>query len=268
MDPFGQQFAVKQVAALSTAVRGNGQLDALQNEMRLYRDLCHPNIVRCYGMVVFDGTANIILELAPMGTVAKVVRQLSSAARSGEHGGLTLGVARNYLSQILAGLEYLHVRGVVHRDLKCDNVLVDANGHCKLADFGAAKSLAHVLYGNHHATLCGTPEWLAPEAFIASGSKFDWKKSDVWSLGCTLIEMLTAVSPWHQYLFETPGLYVEDSTTILFLLKKKYKIGELPSGLLHCADGARDFLGRCLQVDPSCRPSTTELCADPFIAGL
>lgn len=270
MDPNGLQFAVKQVAT-SSAMRGNGRLDALQNEMRLYRDLCHENIVRCFGMVVFEGTANIILELAPMGTISQVVKQISSSALSGEQRGLTLGVARNYLTQILAGLEYLHVNGVVHRDLKCDNVLVDANGHCKLADFGAAKSLEHVLQGEYRVTLCGTPEWLAPEALIgdsAERSQFDWTKCDVWSLACTLIEMLTAASPWHQYLFDTPGLTVERSSTILFLLKKKHKKGELPSGLLRCADGARDFLGRCLQPDPISRPSTTELCSDPFITAV
>ncbi len=91
-----------------------------------------------------------------------------------------------YASEILLALKHLHMNNIVYRDLKPENVLINYNGHIKLADFGFAKILGDC---GRTYTLCGTPEYLAPE--IIKGKKKGYSKSvDWWALGILIYEML------------------------------------------------------------------------------
>ena len=84
----------------------------------------------------------------------------------------------------MEGLEYLHVNNVVHRDIKCANILIGKNGICKLTDFGGAKMVKEEV--SVLTTMQGTPNWMAPEIIKGvGGSRF----SDIWSVGCTVLEM-------------------------------------------------------------------------------
>lgn len=111
-----------------------------------------------------------------------------------KYGKFNESLIRVYTKQILEGLEYLHVNNVVHRDIKGGNVLVDKNGVCKLADFGNAKRF---IEGTDQASsIKGTANWMAPE--VIKQNKYG-RFADIWSLGCTVIEMAHGKPPFSDF---------------------------------------------------------------------
>lgn len=105
-----------------------------------------------------------------------------------------------YMSQVLNGLLYLHDQGVIHRDIKGANILTTKEGLVKLADFGVATRKDT---GLHESSVVGTPYWMAPEVIELSGAT---TASDIWSLGCTVIELLDGKPPYHK-LQPMPALF-------------------------------------------------------------
>jgi len=107
-----------------------------------------------------------------------------------------------YMTQVLHGLQYLHDQGVIHRDIKGANILTTKDGTVKLADFGVSTS---TIAGNQdkEAQVVGTPYWMAPEIIQLSGAS---SASDIWSVGCTVIELLQARPPYHN-LAAMPALF-------------------------------------------------------------
>lgn len=106
--------------------------------------------------------------------------------RAGRFGS---NMAKFYAAEIVLALEYLHAHNVVYRDLKPENLLLDARGHMKIADFGFAKIVPEVTW-----TLCGTPEYLAPEIIQNRGHG---KAADWWSLGILIFEMIAGYPPFY-----------------------------------------------------------------------
>lgn len=104
-----------------------------------------------------------------------------------------------YMSQVLHGLLYLHEQGVIHRDIKGANILTTKQGLVKLADFGVASRTT----GLSESSVVGTPYWMAPEVIELSGAT---TASDIWSLGCTVIELLEGKPPYYN-LQPMPALF-------------------------------------------------------------
>ncbi len=153
------------------------------------------------------------------------------------------------MTQILQGLLYLHDQGVIHRDIKGANILTTKDGKVKLADFGVSTSTLAAT-GDKEAQVVGTPYWMAPEVIQLSGAT---TASDIWSLGCTVIELLEGKPPYHK-LAPMPALFaiVNDDHP------------PLPEGV---SPAARDFLMQCFQKDPNLRVSAKKLLKHAWIVG-
>ncbi|CAA7408392.1 unnamed protein product [Spirodela intermedia] len=239
----GRSFAVKSAEAARAA--------PLRKECEILSSLCSPHVVSCFGSGVTaeaDGRVlyNLFLEYVPGGSLAELAKR---------RGGLDERTISGYTRGILSGLAYLHSAGIVHCDLKGHNVLVvgageeeDDDGGVKLADFGCARRDSAC--GHQPGVVAGTPLFMAPE--VARGVE-QGPEADVWALGCTVIEMATGQPPW---------LDVADPIAAIHRIAFSADAPELPS---HLSDGARDFLGKCLDRDPRKRLSAAELLDHPFV---
>ncbi|KAI7728950.1 hypothetical protein M8C21_018084, partial [Ambrosia artemisiifolia] len=127
-DEHGTFFAVKEVSLLDSGSQGKQSIFQLEQEISLLSQFHHENIVRYLGTDTDDGKLYIFLELVTKGSLARLYQKYE----------LRDSQVSAYTRQILSGLNYLHERKVVHRDIKCANILVDASGSVKLADFGLA----------------------------------------------------------------------------------------------------------------------------------
>eukprot|EP00249_Psilotum_nudum_P019080 c27091_g1_i2 orf=548-1243(-) len=185
-----------------------------------------------------NGCFCIFLELVRMGSLESILRK---------YGYLEEQVIRIYTRQILYGLEYLHQRNTIHRDIKCANILVDVNGQVKLADFGVAKRVDLSVA----ASCKGTPLYMAPEV-MKSGQKRYGLLADIWSLGCTVLEMADGKPPWSN--LQGFGFYF------------KVNGGELPPIPEHLSAEAKSFILSCLRLNPVDRPTASELLQHPFVA--
>lgn len=105
---------------------------------------------------------------------------------------------RNFVRQILQGLNYLHEREIIHRDIKGGNILVDNKGGIKISDFGISKKVEDNLLSGarvNRPSLQGSVFWMAPEVVKQTSYTL---KADIWSVGCLVVEMLTGEHPWAQ----------------------------------------------------------------------
>jgi serine/threonine protein kinase len=184
----GEMVAVKQVSfAKDKALQGRvaEHIKALEAEVEVLKTLQHENIVRYLGTERTEDALHIFLEYVPEGSIASMLAKF---------GALPESVIRLYTAQLLRGLEYLHQKGIMHRDIKGANILIASNGTVKLADFGASKKIEDLAtIGSGSKSIRGTPYWMAPEVIKQTGHGCP---ADIWSLGCTVIEMATGKPPW------------------------------------------------------------------------
>lgn len=232
----GLFFAVKEVSLLDQGSQGQQSIYQLEQEISLLQQFQHDNIVRYLGTDKDDAKLYIFLELVTKGSLMKLyeIYQLRDSQVS------------SYTRQILCGLNYLHSRNVVHRDIKCANILVDVSGSVKLADFGLAKTTKL----NDIKSCKGTPFWMAPEVVNRKNRGYG-RAADIWSIGCTVLEMLTGQIPYSHL----------EGMQALFRIGR----GELPTIPNTLSRDAHDFILKCLQVNPDNRPSAAQLLEHPYV---
>ncbi|XP_030216218.1 MAP/microtubule affinity-regulating kinase 4 isoform X1 [Gadus morhua] len=157
-------------------------LQKLFREVRIMKGLNHPNIVQLFEVIETDKTLYLIMEYASGG---EVFDYLVSNGRMKEI------EARAKFRQIVSAVHYCHQKYIVHRDLKAENLLLDADANIKIADFGFSNEFT---LGNKLDTFCGSPPYAAPELF--QGKKYDGPEVDVWSLGVILYTLVSGSLPF------------------------------------------------------------------------
>ncbi|KAL4253160.1 protein kinase superfamily protein [Abortiporus biennis] len=244
----GLLMAVKQVelprSSAPNPERKQAMLSALEREIELLKDLHHENIVQYHSSCIDEDHLNIFLEYVPGGSVTSLLRN---------YGAFEEQLVRNWVRQILSGLNYLHEKDIIHRDIKGANMLVDNKGGIKISDFGISKKVEDNLLPGHRAhrpSLQGSVFWMAPEVVKQTAYT---QAADIWSIGCLVVEMLTGEHPWAQ----------------LTQMQAIFKIGSSarPTIPPDISPEAEDFLNKTFDLDHEARPTAAELLKHPWIVG-
>ncbi|KAK0146385.1 Serine/threonine-protein kinase 3 [Merluccius polli] len=230
----GQVVAIKQVPVES-------DLQEIIKEISIMQQCDSPYVVKYYGSYFKNTDLWIVMEYCGAGSVSDIIRLRNKT--------LTEDEIATILKSTLKGLEYLHFMRKIHRDIKAGNILLNTEGHAKLADFGVAGQLTDTMAKRN--TVIGTPFWMAPEVIQEIGYNC---VADIWSLGITSIEMAEGKPPYADIhpmraifmiptnpppTFRKPELWTDDFT---------------------------DFVKKCLVKNPEQRATATQLLQHPFIS--
>uniref|UniRef100_A0A8C7XRA8 Mitogen-activated protein kinase kinase kinase 22 n=1 Tax=Oryzias sinensis TaxID=183150 RepID=A0A8C7XRA8_9TELE len=240
----GRELAAKQVPFDPDCQETSKEVNALECEIQLLKNLRHDRIVQYYGCLrdLDQRKLTIFVEFMPGGSIKDQLKA---------YGALTEKVTRRYTRQILQGVSYLHSNMIVHRDIKGANILRDSSGNVKLGDFGASKRIQTIcMSGTGIKSVTGTPYWMSPEVINGEGYG---RKADVWSVACTVVEMLTQKPPWAEY----------EAMAAIFKIATQPTKPTLPEGV---SDASRDFL-RQVFVEEKWRPTADILLNHPFVQG-
>ena len=202
------------------------------NECRVLAKLNHAHVVRYHESFVASGNRLcIVMEYAPKGTVHSLVQGAKPKALSED-------VVWRLTLQSALGLHHIHGLKILHRDIKAENIFLDKDGNAKIGDLGVAKVMTHAV--DFAKTLVGTPYYLSPE--LCENKPYN-HKSDVWSLGCVVYEMMTGSHPFNAQ--NQGALFVK-------ILKGKYP----PVRDASFSADLKELMDRCLTVNQTRRPDT------------
>ncbi|XP_069772592.1 MAP/microtubule affinity-regulating kinase 3a isoform X3 [Narcine bancroftii] len=211
-------------------------LQKLFREVRIMKCLNHPNIVKLFEVIETEKTLYLVMEYASGGEVFDYLVA---------HGRMKEKEARSKFRQIVSAVQYCHQKQIVHRDLKAENLLLDADMNIKIADFGFSNEFT---IGNKLDTFCGSPPYAAPELF--QGKKYDGPEVDVWSLGVILYTLVSGSLPFDgQNLKELRER----------VLRGKYRIP------FYMSTDCENLLKRFLVLNPSKRGTLEQIMKDRWI---
>jgi serine/threonine protein kinase len=214
-------------------------LERFSRELRIARKIVHKNVGRMYELMEDDGAHFISMEFISGQDLRGLIRQ---------SGQLATGTAVSIAKQVCEGLSEAHRLGVVHRDLKPGNIMIDREGQARIMDFGIARSLkGKGITGE--GVVIGTPEYMSPEQ--VEGKEAD-QRSDIYSLGIILYEMVTGRAPF------------EGDTPFSVAYKHRHEAPEEPRKFNpQLSDALNGVILRCLEKDREARYQTAqELLAD------
>eukprot|EP01105_Mastigella_eilhardi_P001388 TRINITY_DN1166_c0_g1_i3.p1 TRINITY_DN1166_c0_g1~~TRINITY_DN1166_c0_g1_i3.p1 ORF type:complete len:898 (+),score=255.10 TRINITY_DN1166_c0_g1_i3:33-2726(+) len=213
----------------------NASLPPIRKEVELMRTLNHEKILKVFGCFEDHPDIYLFLEYAENGSLAALLKEFTV---------LPEPAVALYMEQVLLALIYLHGMGIVHRDIKAGNILLTQSG-VKLADFGVAT----VLDGHRNTfTQIGSPYWMAPEVITECGHNC---VSDVWSYGCTIVELLTGRPPFFEF------------NNVHALFKIVQSPIPIPTGI---TPECKDLLQHCFEKNPERRPTTAILITHPWFS--
>eukprot|EP01063_Lacrimia_lanifica_P039507 TRINITY_DN8693_c0_g2_i1.p1 TRINITY_DN8693_c0_g2~~TRINITY_DN8693_c0_g2_i1.p1 ORF type:complete len:832 (+),score=301.21 TRINITY_DN8693_c0_g2_i1:44-2539(+) len=233
-------LAVKQVILAQVHPDEDTACRLLQKEVQVCQQLRHRNIVETLGYYKDGAAINIVMKFYPGGTLAQLIEKV---------GKLPEDTVKLFSVDILRGVHYLHQRRIIHRDIKGANILVDSTGGLRLGDFGSCREVTanRVRFDS----LQGTPHWMAPEVIKQTGHS---QPADVWSVGCTVVEMLTGRPPFAE--FKTPH-------ATMYAIANSDQPLPLPQGV---SGACKDFLKACLDREEEKRMLPKQLLESPWLA--
>ncbi|KAK2461978.1 hypothetical protein APHAL10511_006441 [Amanita phalloides] len=246
----GEVVAIKQVELLSSAVgrsisrKQRDIIESFKIENDMLKDLDHTHIVKYLGYEESNQHLSIFLEYVPGGTIKSCLNK---------YGRFRDDVTKSFTSQLLSGLKYLHFKGIIHRDLKADNILLEPSGVCKISDFGISKKVEDLHDIRAFTSMRGTVQWMAPEILDSKNTGYD-AKVDIWSVGCIALEMWSGEKPWND----------ENLVSVLYKVSQYREAPPIPPGL-QLSDMADHFRLQCFQANPQDRPTAEELHAHPYL---
>lgn len=250
----GEMIAVKQVEVPQTlsdksSSKQKEVIDTLHAEVETMKDLDHFNIVQYLGFEALPDFYNLFLEYVPGGSVGSALRQ---------YGRFEESVIKSFTRQVLDALSYLHSCGILHRDLKSDNLLIDLDGVCKISDFGISKKSRDIYANDAEMSMQGTIFWMAPEVIhnVVHNAKQGYSaKVDIWSLGCVVLEMFAGRRPWS----------TDEAIGAMYKLGNARLAPPIPEDTMpFVSKDGKDIIDQCFQIDPDRRPTASELFAHPF----
>ncbi|NXK05818.1 TSSK6 kinase, partial [Herpetotheres cachinnans] len=215
----------------------------LPREVSILRKIRHPNIVHIFELIeVSNGKLYIVMEAAAS-DLLQLVQEVGRLP--------CVPKARDIFAQVVGAVRYLHDRNLVHRDLKCENVLLTADGRrAKLTDFGFSKEANS--YPDLSTTFCGSAAYASPEVLM--GIPYDTKKYDMWSLGVMLYVMVTGHMPF-------------DHTHISRMSQQQKKGVRYPEGLPPLPEPCRALIAQLLQFNPASRPGVGQVAKNSWLKG-
>ncbi|CAH8858560.1 unnamed protein product [Trichobilharzia szidati] len=227
------------------------QLTEVETEVRIMLQLDHPNVLRLFGAVhcVKRGFVDLFIEWMPGGSITSLLQQ---------YGAFNESITLNYGIQLIRGLAYLHKHGILHRDLKGANLLIDSTGAViKISDFGASARLSgeQSVAGQFQGQVIGTFSFMAPE--VLRGETYG-RACDIWSVGCCLIEMLTSKPPWHD-------ARLTNRYALMYTIATSNSPPTYPEGL---SAGLISVLDACFARNPVDRPTANQLLTFKIFADL
>ncbi|KAJ6663824.1 hypothetical protein lerEdw1_009903 [Lerista edwardsae] len=208
----------------------------LFREVRIMKGLNHPNIVKLFEVIETEKTLYLVMEYASAGEVFDYLVS---------HGRMKEKEARAKFRQIVSAVHYCHQKNIVHRDLKAENLLLDADANIKIADFGFSNEFT---LGSKLDTFCGSPPYAAPELF--QGKKYDGPEVDIWSLGVILYTLVSGSLPFDgQNLKELRER----------VLRGKYRVP------FYMSTDCENILRRFLVLNPAKRCTLEQIMKDKWI---